>query len=229
MQNSPISGMKTVVTNFMLALFILFVQNTKAHSAANPDSLNPGSNQPLMLVKFDAIVGTGKISLNWTITDHRKFNHFVIQKSTDGRNFKDLVTMMTDATNFSTMINYNYHDSVKGTSQKVLYYRLQLIDATSRIEYSPIRMVRLDAANEIKIQTFPNPAASELRVIIPAKWQENTVTFEIYNYKGVLVSKVQNTYAAQIQQLNIKDIGPGNYIIRVTNGQESLTSKFSKQ
>jgi hypothetical protein len=89
-------------------------------------------------------------------------------------------------------------------------------------------MVRLNAVNTVKIQTFPNPVITELRVTIPANWQEKTTTYEIYNSSGSLVKRSQIARAAQVQQINVQSLGSGNYIIRVTNGQEVSSSKFVK-
>jgi hypothetical protein len=186
-----------------------------------------GSSLPVTLLNFDAILKTDKVNLSWTTTDHTNFSHFVLQRSTDGKDFKDVMTMMTDATLNSAVNQYNYKDDVSGMSN-VVYYRLQMVDVDTKFQYSPVRMVRLNAANTVKIQTFPNPVTSELRVTIPANWQEKTTTYEIYNSNGSLVNRTQIARAPQVQQLNVQNLGSGNYIIRVTNGQEVSSSKFVK-
>lgn len=187
-----------------------------------------GSSLPLTLLNFDAILKSEKVNLNWATTEHKNFSHFVLQRSTDGKNFKDVMTLMTDNSTTSSVNQYNYKDDVSQISTTVVYYRLQMVDLDSKYEYSPIRLVRLNASNMVQIQTFPNPVTSELRVTIPANWQEKTTTYEIYNSNGSLVNRTQIARAVQVQQLNVQTLGSGNYIIRVTNGQEVSTSKFVK-
>ena len=191
-------------------------------------SLSNFSSLPLTLLNFGAILKTEKVHLNWSTTNHKDFSHFVLQRSTDGKNFKDVMTMMTDATDFSTVHQYAYKDDVSNTNATVIYYRLQMVDANTKFEYSPIRMVRLNAVTAVQIQAFPNPVTSELRITIPISWQEKNVTYEIYNSNGSLINRVQKNNAVQIQQLNVSSLGSGNYIIRVTNGQEMSTTKFIK-
>ncbi len=191
-------------------------------------AMNNPFTLPLTLLNFDAMLKAEKVQLNWSTTNHKDFSHFILQKSNDGRNFKDVMTVMTDDTDFTTVHQYGYKDDVSKANESVIYYRLQMIDANLKYEYSPIRMVRLNAANTVKIQTFPNPVVSELRIMIPAAWQEKNVTYEIYSGNGALLNRVQKNNAVQIQQLNVSSLGSGNYIIRVTNGQEISTSKFIK-
>lgn len=186
------------------------------------------SSLPLTLLNFDAILKTEKVNLNWSTTNHKDFSHFTLQRSTDGKNFKDVMVLMTDVTDFSTVHQYAYKDDIAGVNANVIYYRLQMVDADSKFIYSPVRMVRLNAVTAVQIQAFPNPVTTELRVTIPISWQEKNVTYEIYNSNGSLLSRVQKNNAVQIQQLNVSSLGSGNYIIRVTNGQEMSTTKFIK-
>lgn len=190
---------------------------------SNPISL------PLTLLNFSAIVkDNNKVNLNWTTTDHKEFSHFVLQRSTDGKNYKDVMTLFTEPVATSAVNQYSYADNITGIGSGVVYYRLQMVDVDTKYQYSPIRMVRLNTNNMVQIQTFPNPVTSELRVTIPSNWQEKTTTYEIYSSNGMLVSRTQIARAAQVQQLNVQSLGSGNYIIRVTNGQEMSSSKFVK-
>ncbi len=191
-------------------------------------SLSNFSSLPLTLLNFDATLKSEKVNLSWSTTNHKDFSHFVLQRSTNGRDFKDVMTMMTDATDFSTVHQYAYKDDVSNANATVIYYRLQMVDADAKFEYSPIRMVRINAVAAVQIQVFPNPVTSELRVTIPISWQEKNVTYEIYNSNGSLINRLQKNNAVQIQQLNVSSLGSGNYIIRVTNGQEISTTKFIK-
>ncbi|MBS4065174.1 MAG: T9SS type A sorting domain-containing protein [Chitinophagaceae bacterium] len=193
-------------------------------------TFSPANNVslPLTLLNFSAILKSEKVNLSWTTTEHTDFSHFVVQRSTDGKNFKDVMTMMTDATVSSSINQYGYNDNINGVNSTVVYYRLQMVDIDGSYEYSPIRLVRLNANNSVQIQAFPNPVVNELRVMIPASWQEKTTTYEIYSSNGLLVSRTKVASAAQVQQLNVQSLGSGNYIIRVTNGQEMSSSKFVK-
>lgn len=189
--------------------------------------LNP-TTLPLTLVDFSALLKNEKVQLNWATTNHKDFSHFILQRSTDGRNFSDVMTLMGDEQENSAMRLYNYKDDVKAMNATVVYYRLQLVDANSNFEYSPVRMVKLTASNTVDIQTFPNPVTNEVRVLIPANWQAKAVTYEIYNASGKLMNRVQNLNAGQVQQMNVQSYNNGMYIVKVSNGTETLTKQIIK-
>jgi hypothetical protein len=183
---------------------------------------------PLTLVDFNAVVKNEKVQLNWATTNHKDFSHFILQRSTDGRNFTDVMTLMSDEGDNNAMRLYNYKDDVKAVTAKVVYYRLQLVDITSNFEYSPVRLVKLTTDNSIAIQTFPNPVTNEVRVMIPASWQAKSVTYEIYNASGKLMNRIQNQNAGQVQQMNVQSYNNGMYVVKVSNGTETLTKQIIK-
>ncbi len=224
---------RNLVSSFTVRLGAIVTNNASAsrqYSVYMKDfEISNPATLPLTLLNFDAILKEDiKALLNWTTTDHKEFSHFVLQRSTDGRNFKDVMTLFTEPVETSAVNQYSYTDNIYGIGSGVIYYRLQMVDVDTKYQYSPIRMVRLNTNNNIQIQTFPNPVTSELRVTIPSGWQEKNLSYEIYNNNGMLVSRTQVARAAQVQQLNVQSLGSGNYIIRVTNGQVMSSSKFVK-
>lgn len=182
---------------------------------------------PVSLLQFQATLNDKSTSLTWTTNNHFNFSHFVVEKSTDARNFSEAVMVM-GAESTTAQSSYTYKDDLKNSTSKTVYYRLKMVDVDEKYTYSEVRMVRLVTENKIQISTFPNPVVNELRVMVPANWQEKTVTYEIYNSNGVMMSRVQNARAAQVQQLNVQSLNSGNYVVRVSNGSTVSTSKFVK-
>jgi Secretion system C-terminal sorting domain len=220
------------VTQFTVRLGAIVSNNSQAarqYSVYLKDfEISNAASLPLTLLNFNAILKSEKVSLNWSTTEHKNFSHFVLQRSTDAKNFKDVMILMGNNTIESSIYQYSYTDNISTINSSVIYYRLQMVDLDSKYEYSPVRLVRLNASNMVQIQTFPNPVTSELRVTIPSNWQEKNTVYEIYNGNGLLVSRIQVARAVQVQQLNVQSLGSGSYIIRVTNGQEVSSSKFVK-
>lgn len=195
----------------------------KDFAISNPASL------PLTLLNFNAVnKENNKVELSWMTTDHKDFSHFELERSTDGKNFSKVMMMMTES-NSSAQKSYSYRDNTEGLNTKLVYYRLRLVDIDERFTYSPVRMVRFAGENKIQIHTFPNPVVSELRIQIPAQWQDKATVYEVFSSTGVMVQRLQVARASQIQQLNVQSLGSGNYIVRVSNGSEVNTSKFIKQ
>jgi len=183
---------------------------------------------PVSLISFQANLKEQTASLNWITSNHFNFSHYVVERSTDGRNFEQAAMVFADASNSNATNGYSYQDNLKNSTAKTIYYRLKMVDIDQKYSYSEVRMVRLVTENKIQVSTFPNPVVNELRVMVPAEWQEKTLTYEIYNSNGVMMSRVQNAKAAQVQQLNVQSLNSGNYIVRVSNGSTVSTSKFVK-
>lgn len=165
--------------------------------------------------------------LSWTTTNHFNFSHFIIEKSFDAKNFQEKTVLFAAETS-SVENSFRHKDNLNNT-EKTTYYRLKMVDVNGKSSYSETRMVRLTEENKVKIRSFPNPATTEVRVMIPNDWQEKMVTYEIYNSTGVLAHRYQIKEAAQVQELNVQQLNTGNYILKVNNGINSSISKFIKQ
>ncbi len=184
---------------------------------------------PVTLISFQANLRDKNASLNWITTNHYNFSHYVVEKSTDGRNFQEVAVLFADASNSNATTAYKYKDNLQSCVSKVVFYRLKMVDVNEKYAYSETRLVRLAAdENKVQISTFPNPVTNEVRVMVPAEWQEKAVTYEIYNSTGVLVQRFQNQKAAQVQQMNVTQLNSGNYIVKVSNGTVISTSKIVK-
>jgi len=184
---------------------------------------------PVTLTNFQANLKDKSASLVWTTTTQLNFSHFVIEKSTDGKNFQEAAVLFAEENTTTATTDYKYKDNLQNSSSKVVFYRLKMVDVNEKYSYSDTRMVRLATdENTVKISTFPNPVTSEVRIMVPAEWQEKAVTYDIYNSTGILVQRVQNQKAAQVQQINVQNLNSGNYIVKVSNGVAVSTSKIIK-
>lgn len=183
---------------------------------------------PVSLLSFQTTLKDKNAGLSWTTTNHFNFSHFVIEKSTDARNFKEAAIVFAEQT--STIVNdFKFKDDLKNSTANTVYYRLKMVDIDGVFSYSETRMVRLtNEENKVQISTFPNPVTNEVRVVIPTSWQDKQVTYEIYSNTGILVQRFQNKSAAQVQQLQVQQLQTGNYILKVNNGLISTTTKFIK-
>lgn len=214
----------SIVKKAAAPVFALLLWTSTGFSQS--DSIRPPSI-PVSLLDFRANLRNDNALLNWKTTNHYNFSHFIIEKSTDARNYKDAVVIVAPEST-SAENNYRYNDNLHSSTNKTVYYRLKMVDVNGKISYSETRMIRLTEENDIQISTFPNPATNELHVNIPNEWQEKTVTYDIYNNTGVLIQRYQNKQAAQVQKLNVQQLNNGNYILKVNNGSNSMAAIFIK-
>jgi hypothetical protein len=175
---------------------------------------------PVKLIDFAAQYDRNKVNLNWTTSDETAFSHFVIERSTDGKNFQDLSIVFSAGSNGSHQ-EYKLSDGDIKNKSGLLYYRLKMVDVDKKASYSAIRIIRLGNGKDIlNIAVYPNPVATELRITIPAAWQGKEVRFELINNLGQLVRYQKNTNASQTEVISMSDLGKGIYYLKASTVQE---------
>ncbi|HEX4851818.1 MAG TPA: T9SS type A sorting domain-containing protein [Puia sp.] len=182
---------------------------------------------PLSLLAFTAQLDYTNVDLNWATAMETNSSHYTIQRSFDGSNFDDKAIVMAEG-NSDAEKDYAYQDNIRTISSGMIYYRLKMVDMDSRFRYSPVVAVRLGDENLMNVLVYPNPAADELRVTIPAFWQNKMVAYHMYNSSGILVREKTNANAGQTETFQIMDLPPGVYFIKTANGNQTAIQKFIK-
>jgi len=184
---------------------------------------------PLVLKNFNAVLNNKKVSLDWTTGHEKDLSHFVVERSTNGVDYAEagIVFAMGNST---AVQNYSFSDMLNTSSKGVVYYRLKMMDSQKRYQYSMVRIVRLgEAPAEVKVQAYPNPVVNELRITVPAAWQNKQVSYEVYNVNGNLVKRVTTGNASQTETLNVQELGAGNYVVKAYTQTESASERIIKR
>jgi hypothetical protein len=186
---------------------------------------------PVKLESFTAMLinNTTKVDLKWITSSEKNVSHFVIEKSTDGKNFTDAGTVFAVG-NTSERITYTFTDNISAQAN-VTYYRLRSVDADGKIDYSMTRIIRSSKQNttNVTILTYPNPATNELRITIPANWQGKQVTYEIVNASAQSVKKINAGSGSQTETVDVSKLTPGFYFVNVSCGTETAQQKIVKK
>ena len=183
---------------------------------------------PVDLKNFDARVAAAKVNLEWATENETNFSHFVLQRSSDGKDFSDVAMIMSTAESMD--YKYNYAESFKYNPPAVLYYRLKMVDIDGTFKYSSIRVVRMNVPDQnVAISTFPNPVTSELRITVPSAWQNRPVTYDVVNISGNIVRRQATDHASQTETISMNDLKAGIYIIRLKSGNEAAVQQVVKK
>ncbi|HKB44087.1 MAG TPA: T9SS type A sorting domain-containing protein, partial [Chitinophagaceae bacterium] len=184
---------------------------------------------PVKLLNFDAKYNKPNVTLNWSTAMEKNFSHFEIEYSTDGSNFNELA-LIFGAGESDSKKDYSYVDKTVAGRGGLVYYRLKSVDIDGKATYSSVRIIRLGEEKQgIALTTYPNPVNSELRVTIPANWQNKKVTYEVYNSMGQVSKKSETVSSSQTENLNVSALAPGFYIVRVTCESQIAQQKIVKQ
>ncbi len=182
---------------------------------------------PVSLKSFDAKLASGKALLNWTASE-TKFSHYIIERSTDGKSYSDR-TMVFATGKESIDASYSFSENVSGVSEGLVYYRLKMVDIDGAFKYSQIRIIKLNSQKSgLAISTYPNPVQSELRITIPDSWQSQRVVYDMYSSNGTRIKRYVNDRASQTETIQLADVYPGTYVIKLSSGSESAVQRIIK-
>jgi hypothetical protein len=185
---------------------------------------------PVKLIAFNANLDKAKTNLTWITSMESNTSHFVIERSYDAVSFTGVGIVLAYGTS-GEVRNYSFTDDVSHSAATVIYYRLRTVDTDGKFSYSPIRIIRLSSVtgNEIAILSYPNPVGNELRITVPAAWQNKKVTFEILNVNGQVIKKVESANSSQTETIDVSRLASGFYLVRATCNNESAQQKIIKQ
>jgi hypothetical protein len=187
---------------------------------------------PVKLESFTAmwINNTNKVDLKWITSSEKNASHFVVEKSTDGKNYSDVGTVFAFG-NTSEKMTYTFTDNIGVAQANVTYYRLRTVDADGKLDYSMTRIIRSSKQNttNVTILTYPNPVINELRITIPSGWQGKQVTYEIVNANAQAVKKINAGSGSQTETVDISKLAPGFYVVNVNCGAETAQQKIIKK
>jgi len=186
------------------------------------------STLPVKLTAFDTKLNDSKVDLTWKTAEELNFSHFVIERSTDGTNYKEIAMVFADAKESGN--EYEYKDAVGNHASGLMYYRLKMVDRDGSGKYSKVRIVKFGDRNSlINVTAYPNPTTNELRITIPAAWQNKAVTYEMINLNGVIVKQQVNQHASQTETIEVSSLQAGNYMVRLRAGDETAVQLIAKR
>jgi len=219
------------------SLFLLFSTIISYFAFAGPGGGDPNNGTPefsvpLVLKTFNANISHKKIKLNWVTGHELDLNYFVIERSTNGKDFSQ-VAIVFAADNSNITKKYSYNDAIDNSARGIVYYRLKLIDTKSRFQYSAVRIIKMEEGNggatEKLVQAYPNPVVNELRITVPESWQNKQVNYEVYNANGNLVKRLATANANQTETMSVRELGAGTYIVKAYTKDEAASERIVKK
>ena len=177
---------------------------------------------PVTMINWNATYSNNTVSLKWTTTVEKNASHFIVERSADGVEYTD-AAMLFAVGNSDVLNNYAYNDKIPAANTGVLYYRIRSVDMDGKSTVSETKVIRLGAAtaNTVKITTYPNPVQSELRITVPASWQNKSVIYQLINTNGQTVKTIVTGNAGQTEVMSMSQVPSGIYIMKVTCGNET--------
>jgi hypothetical protein len=188
---------------------------------------------PVELVDFSGYHADDRNELSWTTATESNNKGFEIQRSIDGVNFTTLgfVSSKSDNGSSTEKLNYSYTDTnIAGLGY---YYRLNQSDFDGQKNFSDIIRIDGEVPTIVTIaELFPNPAESEIKVLINAPDRDNViVTLTDMTGRIILSSTADLEAGSNIIPIDISFLANGTYFVKLTgcDNCDTAVSRFVKQ
>lgn len=189
-----------------------------------------GGTLPLHTLDLTTQLQESKVTLRWVAENEMETKYFIVQRSTDGVNFTDIVTKpMTGPINIPTQ--YTLVDDIQSLmAYTIIYYRIKAEDNLQRYAYSNISTIRL--AKGTGIRTWPNPFVNDISVTFYGLASGKTDVTLTDNSGKTAWSGTFDTKRG-VNQLSVSGVGkllPGMYVITISERSSSqrLVEKLLK-
>jgi hypothetical protein len=170
---------------------------------------------PLKLISFTASEQGETIYLNWKVNNEVNLQHYEIEQSNNGIDFKRIGTVA------GGRLYYSYADKNRAGNAGTLYYRLKITGSNGAIAYSPI--VHIASTLSPIVVLLPNPAKNYFT--IGGAKQAGTV--EIIDANGKIVERT--SLVSPTSKINISTLSAGIYFVRFTSGTNTIFRKLAVQ
>ncbi|MBK9486154.1 MAG: T9SS type A sorting domain-containing protein [Chitinophagaceae bacterium] len=188
-----------------------------------------GSPLPLTLIDFKGNYRNENATISWSTENMYSFSHFELERSTDGTNFS-AITSIGQKGDGLTKAQYQFIDNLSGVNNKIVYYRLKMIDIDGKFKYSNIIVIRKEQGTSDKMSIYPNPLRIGVNATVSfTSSTSKTVNFNVFDMSGKVVLTQQSKVAQGNNSVTIKsmdNLTAGMYIIRANDGENSMSAKF---
>ena len=175
---------------------------------------------PLHLLTFTAHKQGITNLLQWQTAQEINVDHFIVERSLNGREFNKIGEVKAGLSNYS----FSDNNLLKATN----YYRLKMVDKDGVFTYSPIRSINNSGTFSVSI--YPNPAKDNLQLQIESD-KPTTLELQIISQDGkVLLSHNTTATAGSIlRSINISALAKGSYFLKATSTENHENNvKFEK-
>lgn len=173
---------------------------------------------PLKLLEFKGEQDNDKNILLWTTANEEQTASFIIQRSADALQYKD-IGMVAAAGDYSGTLQYRYED--RQPLDKNNYYRLKMLDQNGTFTYSSVILLKRYGTGST-LTVFPNPTTQSVQIMMSRASANETITAQLVDMSGKVLQQKQMINNSPIR-FDLDQYVPGIYLIRVqADGEQSV-------
>jgi len=185
---------------------------------------------PITLLKWSATpIGNDQTDLQWQCTDAVNFDHFVIQRSTDGQSFNDVRVIPATQSNSTLIQDYSYTDSYAYSGR--LFYRLAMVDLDGTISYSTIVTSVTSSGNTLPTTAIYPTVVESGTIFVESSQAVQGARLEVFDMSGRRIDEQFWAVLEGRQQVALNagsygSLAHGSYFVRLSNNQSILAKQI---
>ena len=170
---------------------------------------------PVTLLSF-AGEQQGKINLlKWATTAEVNTSHFDLERSVNSYNYTFIKRVLAVGISNSAK-NYSSVDEQPLAGNN--FYRLKMVDADGKYEYSNVVLLRV--LDDVLLSVFPNPAADKLNISITSIQTIKQIQLYVFDNGGKMIAQ-QSVANNNTISLDVSRYSTGVYVLKLLyNGKE---------
>lgn len=172
---------------------------------------------PLTWVYFKVAQQDDAVKLDWKIETQVNLKEFIVEFSTDGRTFNEIINVPVSQLNSYSALHVYAPAGMN-------YYRIKAFSYDGAISYSNIK--KLVLTGDVKgVKVYPNPARNILKVSLPQDMVNKPLIISVLTVDGKLIMVQKSAWAEKEQVFDVSSFSNGKYILRIENdkGFTSIT------
>jgi hypothetical protein len=215
-----------VVGNNYVFCYTFTVPGTCTHSQHCPFFVGATVPLPVEFVSFDAEIVEEGVMLNWLTASEINCDHYVIEKSFDGKNFIVIGELEGNGNTAEESI-YSFLD--RSVRDEIVYYRIKQVDMDGEAIYTGVLSVNPGAQqNELTVKPNPVNESANLTFVSARQGAGDLVVMDVLGNPVITnslnVSKGSNTVDVETSTLK-----QGVYIVNLKVGEKYYRAKFFKK
>lgn len=183
---------------------------------------------PIELINFSGEEAGKFNELSWTTSREYNNDFFVVEASTDGKNFK-AIGQVAGAGISNETNTYLFRDA--SPMAQTTFYRLQQVDYDGKVTTSELITIKRQIAYTLHIQSItPNPVSTDARIAFTTDSDE-TIDYQIVSITGQIVAsqKYQPTIGNNQLPMHANELTNGVYFIVLKQGAQQTSYRFMKK
>lgn len=179
------------------------------------------------IISFKAVLQDHQVVAEWKTFCRQSVDHFVIERSTDGSLFNDVI-MIPGRTIINETELYTTNDNIALIHADKIYYRLRTILTSGKVSKSSIIVIQPGKSSIITMQIAPNPVKDRVQLFVSSN-QSCTTRINIFDASGKNIYQQRDKILPGSTTIQIRlpdDFSNGIYYLSLDCGGKLLTSKF---